>query len=300
MTSRFLRWSGRPLAVLALGLGFPACGDSPEEAPVEETAPEPPPPEPEPPAPPPATPPVREIPRFGSLHVEGTEGASAILDNEPLGTLPGRWESLEPGEYDLRVQLENHHPFETRLTIEPGKTRVVTAVLSERLGSLVVESDQAGAMVFVDRNFKGNTPVTVADLQPGEYALTVSLEGYEVESRRVVVEREPVPVRIEFGDLAPTLDAAVPVVHKHAFGSCRGTLTASPEGFRYQTDHRDAFTLSFEAAETFELDYLNNNLRLKVRGGRTYNFESPTEDMDSLFVFHRDVLAFREKIDASR
>ncbi len=287
MSSRLLRWLG------AFVLGCFACGGAPpEDAPPEaEPAPVLPPPEPEP-APPP--PPAPEAPRFGALHVEGSEGAAVFLDGERLGTLPGRWGALEPGEREVRVELENHHPFETRVRIEAGGTRVLSAVLTERLGSLVVESDHPGAMVFLDRNFKGNTPVTIADLQPGEYGLTVSLEGFDVASRRVAVEREPVPVRIEFGDLAPSLDVSAAVVHKHAFGSCSGTLVASPDGFRYETDHKDAFTLAFAATETFELDYMNNNLRLKVRGGRTYNFESPTGDLDALFVFHREVVAFRE------
>ena len=278
--------------LLILGI---ACGDAPEEPAPEEAAPVAPKAAPEPvPAPPPA--PVREIPRFGSLHVEGSEGAVAFLGGERLGTLPGRFASLEPGSYPLRVEMENHHPLEVEVTIEPGEVRVISAVLRERLGSLVVESDRPGAMVFLDRNFKGNTPVTVSDLAPGEYQITVSLEGFDVHSERIRVERMPVPVDVVFGDPIPTLDAAVPVVHKHTFGSCEGSLEATEEGFFYRTEHQDAFTLSFADTEAFELDYLDNNLRLKVRGGRTYNFESPDEDMDALFVFHRDVVAYRETL----
>ena len=91
-----------------------------------------------------------------------------------------------------------------------------------------------------------------------------------------------------------TLDAAVEVVHKHRFGSCAGTLVATESGFDYRTEHRDAFELPFARVERFELDYVENNLRLKVRGGRTYNFEAPNGEVDPLFVFHRDVQAFRE------
>ena len=234
-------------------------------------------PEPERPAPPPPPPP----PTTGSLAVEGTVGAEVVLDGRALGTVPGSWEDLDAGEYPLRVEMDGYFPLEVTVTIRGGRTRSLVAELTERLGSLVVESDIPGATVFVDRNFKGNTPVTIPELRPGEYSLTISLEGYDVVSRKVEVERAPVPVRIRFGDQVATLQVQVPVVHKHRFGSCEGVLVATPDGFDYQTDHKDAFRLSFAEVERFELDYLENNLRVKVLRGRTYNFESPSDDMDA-------------------
>ena len=284
------------LALLA-GVGVLAgCGGgeepaAPEEeaAPADETPVKAPEPERAPPPPPPAP------PTTGTLQIEGTDGASVILDGRVLGTIPGTWEDLDAGEYPVRVEKEGFHPLEVSVTIRGGRTRSLAATLAEMLGSIVVESDIAGANVFLDRNFKGNTPVTITDLQPGEYNLTVSTEGHDIVSRRVAVERTAVPVRVVFGDLVASLDVRVAVVHKHRFGSCEGTLVATPEGFDYRTDHKDAFQLPFAQAERFELDYLSNNLRVKVRGGRTYNFESPSEDMDSLFVFRRDVSAFREQ-----
>lgn len=284
------------LLAVCLG-GLAGCGGGEETpGPAEETAPveEPPParePEPARPAPPPPPPP----PTTGSLQVDGTEGASVMLGGRILGTVPGTWEELDAGEYPIRVEKDGFHSLEVSITIRGGRTRSLAANLEEMLGSIVVESDVAGANVFVNRNFKGNTPVTIADLQPGQYNLTIATEGHDVISRKVDVGRRPVPVRVEFGDLVAVLDVRVAVVHKHRFGSCEGVLVATPDGFDYQTDHKDAFRLAFGETERFEIDYLNNNLRLKVRGGRTYNFESPTEDLDSLFVFHRDVTAFREE-----
>lgn len=291
-----MRLPGALLFALAVGTVAGCGGGEEAPAPAEETAPveeAPPAPEPEParPAPPPPPPP----PTTGALQVEGTAGARVSLDGRVLGTVPGAWEDLDAGEYPIRVEKEGFHPLEVTITIRGGRTRSLAADLIEMLGSITVESDVAGANVFLNRNFKGNTPVTIGDLRPGEYNLTVSVEGYDVVSRKVEVGRRPVPVWVEFGDLVASLDVRVAVVHKHRFGSCEGTLVATPDGFDYQTDHKDAFQLSFGDTERFEIDYLHNNLRLKVRGGRTYNFESPTEDVDSLFVFHRDVTAFREQ-----
>ena len=229
------------------------------------------------------------------MQVEGTEGANVLFDGRLLGTIPGTWEELKAGEYPVRVEKRDFHPLELTVTIRGGRTRSLAANLKEILGSLLVESDVPGANVFLDRNFKGNTPVTIAELPPGQYNLTVAVEGYEVASRKVTVGRKTESVWVEFVDLFDELNAEVRVVHKHRFGSCDGILVATSEGFHYQTTHKDSFRLPFGQVDRFELDYLNNNLRVKVMGGRTYNFESPVEDVDSLFVFHRDITEFREK-----
>lgn len=288
-------------ALLALALPIPvaggllaACGSSetpaPEEEPVVEApAPVEPEPAPEPPPPPPAPPP----PTTGSLDVTGPAGAAVLLDGRRLGSSPGTWEDIEAGEYTLRVEQKDHRPFEVTVTIAAGRTRSVEVELLELLGSIRVETDVPGAMVFLDRNFKGNAPLTIPDLRPGEYRLTVSADGHEVQNRNVEVAREPVAVRFDLVAAETTLDVQVELVHKHRFGSCSGTLHAGAEGFDYRTDHRDAFQLPFDRVGAFEFDYVNNNLRLQVSGGRTYNFESPSEDRDAVFLFHEAVTAYR-------
>ena len=152
------------------------------------------------------------------------------LGGRVLGTVPGAWEDLEAGEYPIRVEKEGFHPLEVNITIRGGRTRSLAADLVEMLGSITVESDVAGANVFLNRNFKGNTPVTIADLQPGEYNLTVSVEGHDVVSRKVEVGRRPVPVRVEFGDLVATLDVRVASFTSTASGRARGRLSPRRRG----------------------------------------------------------------------
>ena len=45
------------------------------------------------------------------------------------------------------------------------------------------------------------------------------------------------------------------------------------------------------------MNYLEKNLRVKQRGGKTWNFtDRGSENADRLFVFHRDVEAARAKL----
>jgi hypothetical protein len=87
------------------------------------------------------------------------------------------------------------------------------------------------------------------------------------------------------------------VRHKRAFGSNDGTLSAALEGLRFASENpKDSFQIGFDQLERFEVDYLKDNLRLEIRGGRTYNFTSRSGDADELFVFHREVEQARSRL----
>ena len=161
--------------------------------------------------------------------------------------------------------------------------------------SLTLESDVPGASVFIDRQFVGNTPLTLNQLEPGTRRLQVTATGFD--SVQKIIDLVPGPNKITVRIKAVSLNARVPVVHKHGMGSCEGTLAATVEGFKYVTSHKnDSFTLAYAQAEQLTIDYLEKNLRLKQKGGKTWNFTDKKDNADALFVFHRDVEAARKKL----
>jgi hypothetical protein len=164
--------------------------------------------------------------------------------------------------------------------------------------TLVVDSDVPGASVFVDRRYLGTTPLRTSDVTPGTHQVNVSAEGQEGVARTVeIAETGETSVTLKFKEV--TLSASVPVVHKHAMGSCEGRLTAGLDGLRYVTTNKgDAFSLPFGDLEVFEIDYLQKLLKVKRRGGKTWNFTDRTANADALFVFHRDVTKARAKLEA--
>jgi hypothetical protein len=162
--------------------------------------------------------------------------------------------------------------------------------------TLVVSSDVPGASVFVDRKFVGTTPLRLADLPPGSKQLKFTAEGFDGVDRTVELEPGENPVNVRFREVR--LNERIAVEHKHGMGGCEGTLVATVDGLAYQTSNaNDAFRLSFDQVETFEVNYLDKNLRVKQRGGKTWNFtDKNAANADALFVFHRDVQAAREKL----
>ena len=86
-------------------------------------------------------------------------------------------------------------------------------------------------------------------------------------------------------------------MHKHASGSCRGTLIATPQQIRYETtDKNDGFSVALSDLETFEADYIAKNLKLKIRKGKTYNFADAEDNVDRLYTFQKTVDKVRKKL----
>ncbi|HEX7283202.1 MAG TPA: PEGA domain-containing protein [Vicinamibacterales bacterium] len=180
---------------------------------------------------------------------------------------------------------------------EPKPVEETPAPTAPTLASLSLDSDVPGASVFIDRQFVGNTPLKLDKLEPGTKRVQLTATGFDSVQR--TIELAPGPNNITLRVKEVSLNARANVVHKHGMGSCEGTLTATLDGLRYVTSNKgDAFTLSYAQVETFAVDYLEKNLRVKQRGGRTWNFTDRNDNADTLFVFHRDVEAARKKLAA--
>jgi hypothetical protein len=153
----------------------------------------------------------------------------------------------------------------------------------------------AGASVFIDRHFVGNTPLQLERLEPGQRTINVSADGFSTITQSLELAPGENSLSLRFKEVK--LDVNVPVVHKHGMGSCEGTLVATVDGMSYVTSNKgDAFALGFPQMETFAVDYMDKNLRVKQRGGKTWNFTVKSGTADPLLVFHREVEAARKKL----
>ena len=163
------------------------------------------------------------------------------------------------------------------------------------LATLTLESDVPGASVFIDRQFVGNTPLSLDKLEPGSKRVQLTATGFD--SIQKTIELAPGPNAITLRIKEVSLNAKTPVVHKHGMGSCEGNLIATLDGLRYDTMNKgDAFSIPYPQLETFVVDYLQKNLRVKQKGGKTWNFTNKEDNADALFVFHRDVESARKKL----
>jgi hypothetical protein len=142
------------------------------------------------------------------------------------------------------------------------------------------------------------TPMRTTDVAGGAHQLNASVTGEEGLAQSIdVADTGETTITLKFRDVR--LNASVAVVHKHGMGSCEGRLVATTAGMRYETaNKKDAFSIPFSQLESFEIDYLKKELKVKQTGGKNWNFTDKSENADKLFVFHRDVTKAREKLSA--
>jgi len=175
-------------------------------------------------------------------------------------------------------------PVEARATPRPRPEATAP------IPTLRVDADVPSANVFLDRKFLGTTPVETHDFAPGPHRLNVSADGYEMYAETMDLPAATSEVMVRFKEVR--LDETVDVVHKHGVGSCRGRLLATTAGLRFEAEKAgDSFAAAFAALEPLQVDYLSHNLRVKMKGGRTWNFTSDSADA---------LLAFQKAVDKAR
>ena len=242
-----------------------------------------------------ARPPSAPASGTGALEIAAPGDATVWVDGERLGAGP-RSADLEAGSHRVRVEKPGHQAFEREVHVIPGRTLRLEARLEAEAARLSVDADVASAQVFLDREFVGRTPLVIDDVSPGPHRLNVSAEGYDGHSETIEVASGTREVMIRFKEVR--LDERIAVTHRHGLGSCRGHLIATADGLRYETDHaKDGFSLALAALEPLEVDYLKSNLRVRQRGGRTWNFTA--ESADALLVFQRAVEKARARLSPS-
>ncbi len=161
--------------------------------------------------------------------------------------------------------------------------------------TLHITSDVPDAQVFIDRKFIGMAPVTADEVAPGSHQINISAPGYDGVAETVDVTPGPRDIAISLK--AIRLDESIAVKHKHRLGSCSGQLSASPEGLRYETDNaNDSFQVPLTGIETFTMDFMAKNLKVKIRGGRSYDFTDPDDKAEPLYFFHQAVEKVRERL----
>ncbi len=216
-------------------------------------------------------------------------GADVYLNGKRVGKTPHKATPLTMGRYQVQVVKAGYETFEKNVEVSStGDT--LHADLKPAAIAFRVESNVSGASVELDGQPRGSTPVAISDLAPGTYELVVRAAGYKSHSETVEYAGGARDIRVDLVESSSpvVLDEAVAVKHKHRIrGGCEGVLRASAEGIRFETEHKDAFSVSLLDLERirFEKDKLN----LKVQGGKSYNFVELNDNGDELALFHERV-----------
>ena len=63
---------------------------------------------------------------------------------------------------------------------------ISTNALQIKIGGLFIDSNPRGARVYLDNAYKGETPLDLKNVNPGQYSIRLSLPGYQDWSTTVI------------------------------------------------------------------------------------------------------------------
>jgi hypothetical protein len=144
-------------------------------------------------------------PKQGELRVDSQPEATIFLDNKNIGKTPFR-DTVESGEYTIKLVPESAvsraTSWEGRIAVGQNLLTYVNASLSEsELSSAVdviwlekitskqseisVTTSPDGSTVLIDDQTRGVTPLSLADITPGDHMLSVTSTGFLSRSLKV-------------------------------------------------------------------------------------------------------------------
>ncbi len=197
--------------------------------------------------------------------------AEVYIDNEYIGQTPLENYSLEVGNYDLKVSLDNHEDESKPLLIEVGKLSRTNLELTPltpivETGAVTITSIPSDAEVYIDNEYIGQTPLENYSLEVGNYGLKVSLDNHEDESK---------PLLIEVGKLSRTNLELTPLTLVVETGAV--TITSTPSDAEVYIDNE---YIGQTPLENYSLEVGDHTFRmtlddedftgvLKVEAGKT-------------------------------
>ncbi|QDA31598.1 PEGA domain-containing protein [Thermococcus indicus] len=129
---------------------------------------------------------LNELP--ASLRIESTpSGAEVYINGDYYGTTPIET-TLSAGTYTIRITKQDYEDYTTKITLEAGGEKKLTATLTPKFGYLTVTSSPSGAEVYVDSNYIGTTPLEDYKLSTGEHSVVVKKNDYQDYETTVTIE----------------------------------------------------------------------------------------------------------------
>ncbi|HMC78588.1 MAG TPA: PEGA domain-containing protein [Vicinamibacterales bacterium] len=128
-------------------------------------------------------------PRLGTLSLQtNPPGVAVFIDGVARGNTPARI-SLDAGSHIVELRGRGV-PRVIPVTVTAGAEASQYLELPETpsAGSLLVQSDPAGAKVTIDGVDHGIAPVSVADLAPGDHEVVLQADGGPAVRQRVVIQ----------------------------------------------------------------------------------------------------------------
>ena len=117
-------------------------------------------------------------------------GASVQLNGATRGTTPCTIDRIPSGTVDIEIVLKGYEHHRSQIVLKAGDMVDVPAPLKAIPASLTVHSIPEQARVYVNNQFRGEAPIVLTNLPPGEYRLRAEKRGFEADARNITLKPE--------------------------------------------------------------------------------------------------------------
>lgn len=126
-------------------------------------------------------------PIISSVKIQSTPmGAEVYLNGELKGTTPQIIRELMVGEYELTLKKSGYGDVTKTIEVKEGETAEYFQDM-ESSGSIRFETNISGAEIYVNGDYKGITPITVEEVNPGTARYELKKSGYDTVTGSVEV-----------------------------------------------------------------------------------------------------------------
>lgn len=115
-------------------------------------------------------------------------GASVFIDGQFRGTTetgrPLELTGIKPGTHTVYMSIRNYEDNTTTIDVHPGEiipvsVRLNPSPMPQDCGKLILNTEPAGADIYIDSKFVGVTPATIDSVCSGKHTYRLVLEGYQ-------------------------------------------------------------------------------------------------------------------------
>ncbi len=115
------------------------------------------------------------------------EKASVTVNGIYRGVTPIKVDKIQEGQSVLEVVADGYAPYKEQLQLAAGEIFAVHAPLLALPSKLSIVSIPDGARVYVENQFKGETPLELDKISAGSYRIRVEKDGFELMARTIDV-----------------------------------------------------------------------------------------------------------------
>jgi len=130
---------------------------------------------------------------FGSLHiVSKPEGAVVLINGKQSGVTPLDVEQVKKGRYRVRIKKTDYVEWKTEVSVNPGEHLTVSAEMDPEYGGIFIASRPDGALVYIDGEERGITPLTLEHVRTGDITVQLEKTCYESVTATIGIQGETI------------------------------------------------------------------------------------------------------------